>query len=79
MQKTKNQIEASFIMGQDSIYMQAKMIGTFEMIGGWQLWEKYLEGIRKVTPEDVRRVAVKYLVPDKRTTGILIPVKEEKK
>ena len=79
VQKTKNQIEASFIMGQDSIYMQAKMIGTFEMIGGWQLWEKYLEGIRKVTPEDVRRVAEKYLVPDKRTTGILIPVKEEKK
>ncbi|MDH4230910.1 MAG: insulinase family protein [Nitrospirota bacterium] len=79
VQKTKNQIEAAFIMGQDSIYMQAKMIGTFEMIGGWQLWEKYLEGIRKVTPEDVRRVAEKYLVSDKRTTGILIPLKDETK
>ena len=78
VQRAKNQIEASFIMGQDSIYMQARMIGTFEMIGGWQLWERYLEGIRKVTPGDVSRVAEKYLIPDTRTTGILIPEKEEK-
>lgn len=77
VQKAKNQVEASFIMGQDSIYMQAKMLGTFEMIGGWRLWDKYIEGIRKVSPEDVRRVAEKYLVADKRTTGILIPLKGE--
>lgn len=79
VQKAKNQIEASFIMGQDSIYMQARMIGTFEMIGGWRLWDSYLEGVRKVSPEDVRRVAEKYLVPDKRTTGILIPLRGDKK
>ena len=79
VQKAKNQIEASFIMGQDSIYMQARMIGTFEMIGGWRLWDQYLAGVRKVSPEDVRRVAEKYLVPDKRTTGILIPIKGDKK
>ena len=79
VQKAKNQIEASFIMGQDSIYMQARMIGTFEMIGGWRLWDRYLTGVRKVSPEDVRRVAEKYLVPDKRTTGILIPLKGDKK
>jgi zinc protease len=79
VQKAKNQVEASFVMGQDSIYMQARMIGTFEMIGGWRLWDKYIEGIRKVSPEDVRRVAEKYLVSDKRTTGILIPLKGEKK
>ena len=79
VQKAKNQIEASFIMGQDSIYMQARMIGTFEMIGGWRLWDQYLVGVRKVSPEDVRRVAEKYLVPDTRTTGILIPLKGDKK
>jgi hypothetical protein len=33
------------------------------------------EGIRKVTPEDVQHAAQKYLVADKRTVGILIPVK----
>jgi len=79
VQKAKNQIEASFIMGQDSIYMQARMIGTFEMIGGWRLWDRYLAGVRKVSSEDVRRVAEKYLVTEKRTTGILIPLMGDKK
>ncbi len=75
VQKAKNQVEASFIMGQDSIYIQAMRIGTFEMLGGWQLMEKYLDGIRRVTPEDVQRVAKKYLNEDNRTAGILIPTK----
>jgi zinc protease len=78
VQKAKNQIEASFVMEQDSIYMQARTIGTFELIGGWKLIDKYLEGIRKVTPDDVRAVAKKYLVPDGKTTGILIPLGSKK-
>lgn len=75
VQKAKNQIEASFIMGQDSIYFQAMITGMFEMIGGWKLKEQYLEGIRKVKPEDVSRVARKYLNEDNRIVGILIPTK----
>jgi len=63
-------------MQQDSIYMQARIIGSFEMAGGWRLLGKYLDGIRKVSPEDVSRVAVKYLTGDKRTTGILIPLED---
>ncbi len=76
VQKAKNQIEASFIMEQDSIYMQARTIGTFEMLGGWRFIETYLHGIRNVTPEDVRSVAEHYLVDERRTTGILIPLEE---
>ncbi len=74
VRKAKNQITASFIMGQDSIYMQARTIGTFEMLGSWRLMDKYLEGISRVSPEEVRRVAEKYLITDNKTTGILIPV-----
>ena len=79
LQKARNQIEADFIMGQDSVYNQARIIGAFEMAGGWKLLDEYLEGIRKVTAEDVRRVAEKYLTEDRRTTGILAPVKGVKK
>jgi zinc protease len=78
VQKAKNQIESSFIMEQDSIYMQAMKYGMFEMLGGWSLIDRYLEGIRKVTPEDVVKVAKKYLKEDNRTVGILIPTKEVK-
>ena len=75
VQKAKNQIEASFIMEQDSLYMQARVIGTFEMIGGWRMIDKYLEGVRQVSPDDVRRVAEKYLVSERKTAGVLVPLK----
>lgn len=75
VQKAKNQIEASFIIGQDSIYFQAELAGMFEMIGGWKLKDQYLEGIRKIKPGDVSRVAKKYLIEENRTVGILIPTK----
>ena len=77
VQRAKNQVEASFIMQQDSIYMQAKTIGSFEMTVGWRFIDKYLEGIRRVTPEDVSRVAKKYLIDERKTTGILIPLARE--
>ncbi|MBI5409808.1 MAG: insulinase family protein, partial [Nitrospirae bacterium] len=74
VQKAKNQIEAGFIMGQDSLFFQAEILAMFEMLGEKGLKDKYFEGIRKVTPQDVRRVAQKYLIEDKRTVGILVPV-----
>ena len=78
IQKAKNQIEASFVFGQDSLYMQAMKIGKFEILGGWKLMDTYLEGIRKVTPQDIQRVAKKYFTEENRTVGILIPTKSEK-
>ncbi len=76
VQKAKNQIEASFIMEQDSIYMQAMKYGLFEILGDWRLVDKYLEGIRSVSAEDITRVAKKYFNEDNRTTGILMPTKK---
>ena len=75
VQKAKNQIEASFVMGQDSIYYQAQIAGMFEMLGSWKLKEQYLENIKKVIPEDISMAAKKYLTEDNRTVGILIPTK----
>jgi zinc protease len=78
IQKAKNQIEASFIMGQDSIYLQAMQYGMFEMLGDWRLIDQYLAGIRKVTQADVIRVAQKYLREGNRNVGVLLPMKKEK-
>src|ERR1043165_15114 len=76
LQKAKNQVEAAFVFGQDSIFGQALRIGMFESLAKWQLINDYLPGIRAVTAEDVLRVAKKYLDPDRRTIGVLIPTKE---
>ncbi|UCD36388.1 MAG: insulinase family protein [Nitrospiraceae bacterium] len=75
VQKAKNQIESDFIMHQDNVYYQAMMLALFQMVGDWTLRDRYIDGIRRVTPADVQRVAKKYLVEDTRTVGVLIPVK----
>ena len=75
LQKAKNQIEAAFIFAQDSIFGQAMKIGSYEATGGWRQMDSYLDGIRKVSREDIRRVARQYLNPDRRTVGTLIPTK----
>ena len=77
LQKAKNQVEAAFVFAQDSIFGQAMKIGYYEITGGWRQMESYLAGMRKVTREDVRRVAKKYLDRDHRTVGVLIPTKEK--
>ena len=74
LEKTKNQLEASFIFGQDSIFNQAMLLARHEIALSWKTIDDYLSSIRKVTPEDIQRVARKYLIPDNRTVGILIPL-----
>jgi len=77
LEKAKNQVEAAFVFGQDSIFGQAMRVGQYEATARWQLLDSYLAGIRKVTPADILKVAKKYLDPDQRTVGILVPTKEK--
>ncbi len=76
LQKAKNQIEASFIMGQDSVFYQAMLLGQYETVATWKLLDTYVASIRAVTKEDVQRVAKEYFSEDNRTVGILVPIKQ---
>ena len=74
LEKAKNQLEASFVFAQDSLFYQAMLLARYEISSGWRALDDYLPSIRKVTAEDVQRVARKYLVPENRTVGVLIPL-----
>jgi zinc protease len=76
LRKAKNQIAAAFIMGQDSVFYQAMLLGQFESVANWKLLEKYVDNIRAVSREDLQRVAKQYFTEDNRTVGILVPVKK---
>jgi zinc protease len=80
LEKVKNQLEASFIFGQDSLFYQAMLLARFEITLSWREIDQYISSIRRVSSEDIQRVAQQYLIPDNRTLGILIPLppKEEK-
>jgi len=78
LDKAKNQIEAGFLLGQDSVFNLARQLAEYEIVAGWRAWENYLPGIRAVKAEDLQRVARAYLTPDNRTVAVLIPTKAEK-
>jgi zinc protease len=78
VQKAKNQVEAGFIFARDSSFADAMYTGMYEVVGGWRLKDTYLEGIRKVTPEEVSGAARKYLTPENMTTGYLLPKKVDR-
>jgi zinc protease len=74
LEKTKNQMEASFVYSQDSLFSQAMILARYEIAQSWRAADEYLPSIRKVTAEDIQRVAKRYLVKDNRTVGILVPL-----
>ncbi len=79
LQKAKNQVEAAFIFGQDSIFYQAMKIGQLETIGvDHKLYlDQFVSRIRGVTKQDIMRVAQDYFTARNRTVVTLIPEKKE--
>ncbi|MFI5303983.1 MAG: M16 family metallopeptidase [Nitrospiria bacterium] len=80
LQKTINQIETQFILSRDSNFFVAMELGIAESVGaGSHYFDTYLDSIKKVTPNDIQRVARKYFSSDSKTTGILVPLPQEKR
>jgi zinc protease len=73
LERAKNQIEASYIFAQDSIFYQAMLLGKNQTLGSWRDIQKFLPGIRAVTPDDLLRVYRTYFHPANLTVGVLLP------
>lgn len=77
LEKAKNQLEASFVFEQASHFSQGMMLARCEIALDWKVIGDYVPFVRKVTADDVKRVANLYLTPEKRTVGILNPLPPE--
>ena len=71
-------IEANSIFSMDSHYYKAMMLGRSAVCGDWKIIKDYLKKIRKVTPEEILKVARKYFYTNNRTIAELIPQKAKK-
>jgi len=72
--RARKQLQATFVYARDSIRSLAHQLGYYEAVGSWRYLTTYLDEVTKVTPEDVRRAAERYLVEDRRVVGRFEPL-----
>jgi predicted Zn-dependent peptidase len=79
LQKVKNSKLMDFYRGMETINRRANTIGYYEVFfGGYEKLFNAPAAYRKVTAEDIKRVAAAYLKKSNRTVGILKNTTEEK-
>jgi zinc protease len=78
VERAKNQIEAGFVWGQDSVHSRASRLVRFELSGSWRRQAEFVPRIRAVTAADLLRVARAYFPTDRKSVGILLPADERK-
>ncbi len=73
IEKTKNQLKADFIRGLASYAGLASKLSYYEiMLGDYRYMINHINVIEKITPDDIMRVAKKYLTKDNRTVASLV-------
>jgi predicted Zn-dependent peptidase len=70
IQRAKNKFEARFIRSLSSSSGLARTLGRAELHRGWRTVITDLDDLKKVTNEDIKRVAAKYFVKDNSLTAI---------
>lgn len=73
LNRALKQARALFAYGSESISNQAFWMGYSSMFADYSWYEKFLERLAAVTPDDVLRVARQYLRPQNRTLGVYLP------
>ena len=72
----KSQIRAETAFTRDGSYPVASNLNEAIALGDWTFYTTFLEKIERVTVNDVKRVASKYLKEDQSTTGFFIPTSQ---
>jgi len=70
IQKAKNRGEAMFVRSLGSTMGLASRVGRAELMRGWRSILTDLDELKKVTNDDIKRVAAKYFVKDNSLTAI---------
>ncbi len=74
LDRVRAQVYANEIYARDSVTRQAHKLAALETLGvGWRAAYEFFDRIKQITPEQVRAVAQKYLVRDRRTVAVLDP------
>ena len=73
LQRAKSQINAETAFTRDGTYSVASNLNEAIALGDWTYYTTFLEKIKNVSIDDIKRVANTYLTEDQSTTGFFIP------
>ncbi|KPL09879.1 hypothetical protein AMJ71_05235 [candidate division TA06 bacterium SM1_40] len=76
LRQARAQVETEHRMGNETVEDQAIWLIIGEQYGDYRLFDRFYERIQRVTREDVRRVAQKYLTVDNCTVVAYVPTGE---
>ncbi len=72
--RAQTQLETGYILGNRDVGSQANQLGYNQTVAlDYKYSDRYLADIKKVTTEDVKRVAKQYLQAEKRVLGFFEP------
>jgi zinc protease len=71
--RAKRSLESDFVFNLERVEGQARVMGSFEMMTGDPREDEYLEKIRAVTHEDIKKAAQKYFTGKTINVGFMMP------
>ena len=74
LKRAQQRIEVAVARLRDGPYQVAAAMGEAVASADWKWFLTYVDRIKAVTGDDVRRVAATYLAPDRATVGWFVPV-----
>lgn len=79
VKRAKAKLLKQYEQAENNSSRLAVELSEWVAMGDWRLRFLYRDALEKVTPEDVKRVADRYLKENNRTVGIFIPVDKSEK
>lgn len=77
LERVRTQLIARRVFARDSIENTAQHLAALESAGlSWQLLDQEIAELKKVTPEDIRQTAEKYLIRERLSTAYVLVEKK---
>ena len=73
MQRVRGMFDAHWSRRLETSEGRATYLAEWEAMGGWKLGDRYRESFLAATPDDLKRVAAKYLSPDRAAALVYRP------
>ncbi|MFZ5775290.1 MAG: M16 family metallopeptidase [Thermodesulfobacteriota bacterium] len=73
LERAKSNLESDFVFNLERAEGQARVLGSFEFLTGDPREDTYLERVRRVSKDDIQRIASLYLLGERLTCGTMAP------